>query len=296
MLRYYLTISLFYACVSFDALAQESNTDKIFNRIQTLESQLDNVERKLLASGDEKPLIIGQDFGGDTTLEPRVSNLEVHLSELNKRVKSLHLEILALREDNKSLKSKINNLLEDIVKEVENQYNNTAKPVISPPSIQQEPSITSIEDTLDQELSDVTIAPAVNNPTHPKLSAQDSYKRAFAYIEHADYDKAIAAFKDFLHHYPKHALASNAYYWSGEAYYAQKKYRDASVKFLNGYNHFPQGRKAPDNLLKLGMALGQIGEIDDACKTFAKLENDFSNAPPAITQRLKLEKYRLKCK
>ncbi len=215
----------------------------------------------------------------------------------------MRLDIIELKKDNSELRERVSSLLEDIVKEVEKQsakaenstlfaqskQNTTSAKQKITSSAMQEKQLTAAltKNTFEEELTE-RISKGNSTP-------EKSYQIAFGYIEQAKYPKAITAFNTFIREFSDHPLASNAYYWLGEAYYAQKEYRLASVQFLKGYNIFPQGRKAPDNLLKLGMSLGQIDEIPDACLTFQKLENEFKNSPAAIKQRLELEKYRFKC-
>ena len=36
--------------------------------------------------------------------------------------------------------------------------------------------------------------------------------------------------------------------------------------YLDGYQNYPKSKKAPDNLLKLGITMVQLGEKDQGCK------------------------------
>src|SRR3546814_19535879 len=55
-------------------------------------------------------------------------------------------------------------------------------------------------------------------------------------------------------------VCSSDLYWLGETYYVRQRYQDAAVAFLEGYQKYPKSPKAADNLLKLGMALGPVGQ------------------------------------
>ena len=50
-------------------------------------------------------------------------------------------------------------------------------------------------------------------------------------------------------------LASNAYYWLGETFYVQKNFQKAAISFAKGYQKFPKGNKAIDQLFKLALTL-----------------------------------------
>ena len=82
----------------------------------------------------------------------------------------------------------------------------------------------------------------------------------------------------------------------GETYYVRGRYQDAAVTFAEGYQKYPTNSKAPDNLLKLGMSLGQLGKKADACVAFSELTKKFPTAPDSVMTRLKEEKRRYACR
>lgn len=126
-------------------------------------------------------------------------------------------------------------------------------------------------------------------------SVQRQYEDAFNLLVKHDYDRAQDAFAAFVKAHPDDALAGNAQYWLGETYYVRQRYQDAAIAFLEGYQKYPKSPKAADNLLKLGMALGQVGRKDEACTSFARLQKEFPDAPTNIKRRLVQETERLKC-
>lgn len=125
--------------------------------------------------------------------------------------------------------------------------------------------------------------------------AQKDYDASFAALRHAKYDEAEAGFKAFLKNYPKHKLTENAKYWLAESYYARGKYTESAVAFAETYQEFPKGSKAPDNLLKMAMSLGQLGKKPDACSTLDELKKLFPAAPAIIRNRAAQEGKSLQC-
>ena len=75
-----------------------------------------------------------------------------------------------------------------------------------------------------------------------------------------DYSTAERAFREFVIINPEHKLAGNAQYWYAETYRMRQLYNDASTAYLEGYQRYPNGEKAPINLLKLGVSMVQIGK------------------------------------
>lgn len=138
-------------------------------------------------------------------------------------------------------------------------------------------------------------APAPQQAALPSGSIEQQYQAAFDYLVKHDYDRAESAFRAFVAKHPGDALAGNAQYWLGETYYVRQRYQDAAVAFLEGYQKYPKSPKAADNLLKLGMALGQVGQKAEACTTFGRLQKEFPDAPTNIKRRVTQESQRLQC-
>jgi TolA-binding protein len=67
------------------------------------------------------------------------------------------------------------------------------------------------------------------------------------------------------------------------------------VAFAEGYEKYPKNVKAPDNLLKLGMSLGNLGQKDNACRAYSRLDRDYPQAPSEVKDRATAEKKRLGC-
>src|SRR5260221_11090933 len=111
--------------------------------------------------------------------------------------------------------------------------------------------------------------------TLPSGAAQDQSNYAFGLLRQADYPGAEEALRSFVQRYPNDPLAGNAEYWLGETYYVRKDYNNAAATFAEGYRKYPQSGKAADNLLKLGMSLGNVGQKKEACLTFRQVGHCF---------------------
>jgi tol-pal system protein YbgF len=139
-------------------------------------------------------------------------------------------------------------------------------------------------------------APATTPPTAPQFaSSKEQYAYAFALMQKANYAEAGTAFADFLRRYPDDALADNARYWLGESFYARGKYSEAAETFFDAYEKNKTGPKAPDTLLKLGMALASIDKKKEACASFRELARAFPNASTQVRDRAAQESKRLGC-
>jgi tol-pal system protein YbgF len=144
-----------------------------------------------------------------------------------------------------------------------------------------------------ETLGGVGAAGAGPSLTPPAAAAaggeQATYDSAFNALKGADYPKAIATFKGFLTAYPTSPLASNAQYWLGEAYYVTRAYDDAVIAFRKVSTDWPDSRKAPDALVKVGFTQAAMGRNGEARATLEEVTRRFpgSEAAQLASERLK---------
>ena len=129
----------------------------------------------------------------------------------------------------------------------------------------------------------------------PSGTPKEQYDRAFSLLSQANYSDAEVALRSFVEQNPTDPLAGNAKYWLGETYYVRGDYQQAAVTFAEAYQEYPDNTKAPDNLLKLGLALGALGNKSDACGTLSELLKRYKDAAVTLVQRAKQEQTRLGC-
>jgi len=73
-------------------------------------------------------------------------------------------------------------------------------------------------------------------------------------------------------------------------------YTDAASAYLEGYQKYPKGEKAPINLLKLGVSMVQIGEKGQGCKMIEAVEKQYPKAKQSVLQKAKYESKKFECK
>jgi tol-pal system protein YbgF len=132
-------------------------------------------------------------------------------------------------------------------------------------------------------------APASETAALTGGTPRDQYMQAFGLLRQGKYDQASAQLRLFLEQNPNDKLASNARYWLGETYYVRGSFVEAAETFLEGYQADPQGPKAPDALLKLGMSLSSLEKKSEACAAFQKLRADYPEAPAGLKSTLQRE-------
>ena len=130
----------------------------------------------------------------------------------------------------------------------------------------------------------------------PQESPKKQYEFATSFLKVGDYSTAERAFREFVQTNPDHDLAGNAQYWYAETFRIRQLFTDAASAYLEGYQKYPKGEKAPINLLKLGVSMVQIGEKDQGCKMINGVEKQYPEANQSVIQKAKYESQKFECK
>ena len=161
---------------------------------------------------------------------------------------------------------------------------------------------TNTNETTQQTQSIDTTASIVTETfqSEEKILPQDTpekqYEFATSFLKVGDYTTAERAFREFVNANPEHDLAGNAQYWYAETFRIRQLYTDAASAYLEGYQKYPKGDKAPINLLKLGVSMVQIGEKDQGCKMINGVQKQYPDANQSVIQKAKYESQKFECK
>ena len=129
----------------------------------------------------------------------------------------------------------------------------------------------------------------------PNTSPEKQYEFATSFLKVGDYSTAERAFREFVINNSEHKLAGNAQYWYAETFRIRQLYTDAATAYLEGYQKYPKGEKAPINLLKLGVSMVQIGEKEQGCKMIVGVEKEYPKANESVLQKAKYESKKFEC-
>ena len=124
---------------------------------------------------------------------------------------------------------------------------------------------------------------------------EKQYEFATSFLKVGDYNTAERAFREFVIANPENALAGNAQYWYAETFRIRQLYTDAASAYLEGYQKYPKGEKAPINLLKLGVSMVQIGEKEQGCKMIEGVAKQYPKANQSVLQKAKYESKKFEC-
>lgn len=305
------------------SVAQNQDVRSLVDQIERLRRDVDVLQRQIARSGGAPPASSSSvssapvGGGGVSTsfieqTDSRFSDLDNQLRDVTGRLEEINFKI-----------SQLTTRLDKLVSDVDFRLSTLERGGAPAPAASAAPAPTSqptAPPAADGGTRMVLVpggppgqapaAPAGPSPggagtqtaaiTLPQGSPEAQYEFAYGQLlqaqrEQGDFGRAEQALRAFIAANSSHRLAGNAQYWLGETYYVRRDYQNAAVTFAEGFQKYPNSEKAPDNLLKLGMSLGQLNQKQRACGTFGELERRYPQSSASIKQATQREKQRLGC-
>ena len=156
------------------------------------------------------------------------------------------------------------------------------------PTKQETNSIESAQTVITEE-------PEKKEALLPNKPPLEQYEFAVSFMKIGDYETAEFALKEFIEKNKDHDLAGNAQYWYGETFRIRQLYSMLLQRILMDIKTI-QKVKAPDNLLKLGITMVQLGEKDQGCKMIKGLKKEYPKASKSVLQKAQYEQKSLNVK
>lgn len=121
-------------------------------------------------------------------------------------------------------------------------------------------------------------------------SEQESYNMAFNALKDGRYEQAAGAFSQFLATFPASSLADNAKYWYAETFYVRRQFAEALSTFEAVVKDYPDSRKTPDALLKIGYCNYELGQWSKAKAALTEVGQRFPDSTAARLAGQRLDK------
>ena len=121
----------------------------------------------------------------------------------------------------------------------------------------------------------------VATPAADMQAETAAYEAALKLFREDDYKGAIADFKAFLKTWPDSALAPNAQYWIGYAYYSLKDYKTSLAHQQKLVVAYPASNKVPDAMLNIATNQLALNKLPAARKTLEQLIAKYPGTPAA---------------
>ena len=241
-----------------------------------------------------------------TEIETQFQNLTNRFEEINFKLDKLSNRLSKVQADNQIRFQDLENasVINDDKKTLAQNSKDKTLPGSSQPQDLGSISYkdTNTNETIQQTQSIDTTATIITESFQteekilPSKSPENQYEFATSFLKVGDYSTAERAFREFVQTNPEHKLAGNAQYWYAETFRIRQLYTDAASAYLEGYQKYPKGEKAPVNLLKLGVSMVQIGEKDQGCKMINGVEKQYPDANQSVIQKAKYESQKFECK
>ncbi len=241
-------------------------------------------------------------------IENQFQELTNKFEEINFKLDKLSSRMSKVQADNQIRFQDLENVVSSDVttNELTKKTNNEQMKVLPGSSQPQDLGSISYKDTATNETSQktnsvdstalvVTETFQAEEKILPNESPDKQYQFATSFLKVGDYSTAERAFREFVDTNPEHNLAGNAQYWYAETFRIRQLYTDAASAYLEGYQRYPKGEKAPINLLKLGVSMVQIGEKDQGCKMINGVEEQYPEANQSVIQKAKYESQKFEC-
>jgi tol-pal system protein YbgF len=114
------------------------------------------------------------------------------------------------------------------------------------------------------------------------------YEQAFDQLKEGRYDEARRSFERFLSEYPDSQLAGHGQYWLAETYYVGQDFTRALPEFRKVVEQYPQSRKVPDALLKIGYCQYELEQYGAARQALTDVTTRFPETTAARLARQRL--------
>ena len=119
-------------------------------------------------------------------------------------------------------------------------------------------------------------------------SEQRAYDAALDQFKAGNYPAAVSAFNAVIKANPKGLLAPSAYYWLGNAQFAQRDYRGAIATQRQLVSQFPGNPKVPDALLNIATSQFEMNDAAASRRTLEELISKFPQSDAAVKAKQRL--------
>ena len=322
ILKLFLILNLVFINISF------ADNHNIYETLEIIKNDLKTLERAVYSGSIEVKASTNDISVSDldqnsedvltrhllklSEVEDQFRELTNKFEEINFKLDKLSTRVSKIQADNQIRFQDIEtNISSGNISSVENQLSSKPKTdeqkVLPGSSQPQDLGTISYKDTetneTSQQIQSVDTTASIVTETfqsEEKILPQDlnpveQYEFATSFLKVGDYSTAERAFREFVLSNPDHELAGSAQYWYAETFRIRQLYTDAASAYLEGYQKYPKGKKAPINLLKLGVSMVQIGEKDQGCKMINGVELQYPNANQSVIQKAKYESKKFEC-
>lgn len=288
-----MRLALLCSAMLFAVSSQAQNSDaNVEARVKKLEKEMIAVQRVAFPNGAGKTiqpeLTPAEVKSTNTASTTAVSDLLVRVDTLESAMADLTGQVEAQAVQQKALEARIK-LLETSMREQAAKAAAAAKEDAEDDTPVKTPATTPAKTTpAKTTTADATRAAALAKVAKPKTTdaGEDAYMYGYNLWEGKFYPEAEKQLAAVAAKYPNHRRASFARNLQGRSMLDDGRAADAVKVLYDNYHNYPKGERAPDSLYYLAVALTQIKETTEACRSLKELGESY---PDAVKTRLSKE-------
>jgi TolA-binding protein len=264
----------------FSAPPQAEHSD-VKGRVDRLEREMKAVQRKIFPGPDPRyfprdlqPEIVAQPLNrspqGFPVMRPvaelgaRAASVEKSLSHLTASVEQNSFRLRQLAASFKKTSASADNRLDRLEEKAPSLASET------------QPPADSVVRGSDE---------AASSPPEKPDPGERAYLTGYHLWSDKRYREAIIQLNTFIVEHPNDDLLSQAHYILGRAYIDSGKFAKAVKVFYYNYKKRPHGKRAPDSLYYLGLALTRLKRLTQACKSYDELADVYGKTMSPTLQK-----------
>ncbi|MFN9507162.1 MAG: tol-pal system protein YbgF [Rubrivivax sp.] len=254
-------------------LAVASPAHALFNDDEARKAILE-LRARLTAQEDAQKAREAEAKAGQTRLENQLKLQDEQVQALRRSILELNSQLEALRGELARLRGSDEQLAKEVAELQRRQRD----------------IIAGIDDRLRR------IEPVKVSVDGQEFLSEPDEKRAFddalAVMRTGDFDKALTAFQGLLKRWPATGYLPAVQFWSGNAQYGRKDFREAVAQFRAFLAGSPQHPRAPEAMLGLANSQAEMKDTRAARKTLEDLQKAFPNTEAAAAAKQRLSALR----
>ncbi len=302
----------FFVFFNTSIKTEEEKIESIVDQIQIITQDLKTLEKAVYKNSDITSVSRSSDNLNEDVLTKhllKLNEIEDQFRELTNRFEEVNFKLDKLSNRVSKIQSDTQLRITDLEKVNQNSFVEGEQKKVSLPGTDKPQDFgaasgykktSSLPDTqqtqsIESAATIITEKAEQKESILPDKSPNEQYEFAVSFMKIGDYETAEFALKEFIEKNKDHDLAGNAQYWYGETFRIRQLYSDAASAYLDGYQNYPKSKKAPDNLLKLGVTMVQLGEKDQGCAMISGIKKQYPKANKSVLQKAQYEQKKFKC-
>lgn len=222
----------------------------------------------------------------------RIYTLEKDLVAAKEVEKTYKSDLAALRKADADLQANIDSFkseLQVMAGKLEDQSISSQKPATELTRYREDTDrrIAALEDrivkqqvTLDELNKRLQTPPAEAAPVK-EVTPDALYLKGLETFKAGDMAGARSQLTKFVEQNPSHELVSNARYWIGETFYADKNYEQAILEFQEVVKQYPKKEKAPAAMMKQALSFKALKDQKSAQYLLKRLTINYPKSDEA---------------